>query len=247
MSTVTGGVYKARNEFPAVMADGDLLAIGFMQASLPSLQSEPEERGIKGHDELDVILTFLRLITGSLFRVPNSKIGWQPNHEVALVARDVATPTARADDSHAPPCPRSRRHPSLSRGSAGMSSPGKFFDFASDIKPQLHRLSRPASIPFEFSFVRTYSPGGILVVSRQQSAFRRWCSFDSLLIFTAPQEIPTAPTVLQLGSTPPVLSRVSPGEFGRGLNKATYKTLYAKSIPDNLAFLCMYRGLLAQS
>ncbi|KAM2731084.1 hypothetical protein EV2_034790 [Malus domestica] len=100
-------------------------------------------------------------------------------------------------------CPRSRRHPSLSRGFAACQA-----------------LCRPS---------RVLSPLVFFPISTH---------------FTAPPEIPSAPTVLQLGSFHR-LSRVEPWDLTADL-KSHLQTLYAQSFRITLASSVLPR-LLAQS
>ncbi|KAJ1681015.1 hypothetical protein LUZ63_023754, partial [Rhynchospora breviuscula] len=67
--------------------------------------------------------------------------------------------------------------------------------------------------------------------------FRCWRSFRSSIHLTVPPEIPSAPTVLQLGSFHR-LSRVEPWDLTADL-KSHLQTLYAQSFRINACILCI--------
>ncbi|KAJ3669778.1 hypothetical protein LUZ61_022632 [Rhynchospora tenuis] len=103
--------------------------------------------------------------------------------------------------------------------------------------PSIHRLRLGlvgSLIPFApLAFVSQcqYRPSRVLSLL----AF-----FPISIHLTVPPEIPSAPTVLQLGSFHR-LSRVEPWEFDGGLEKPPTDAL-RPIIPDNACILCFYRG-----
>ncbi|KAL4383235.1 hypothetical protein GQ457_15G018970 [Hibiscus cannabinus] len=109
-------------------------------------------------------------------------------------------------------CPCSRRHPSLSRGYAACQALVKFFALHR-IKPLL--VWAPVN-SFEFHSCKRTPQVGYLTLSAQQSAIVVGVLSD-LYTFHAPLEIPSAPTVLQLGGFHR-LSKVEPWDLMADLN-----------------------------
>ncbi|KAK7322209.1 hypothetical protein VNO80_34936 [Phaseolus coccineus] len=138
---------------------------------------------------------------------------WQLNTRVALVAGLNQHLTARADDSHAPPVSAFPKAPLSFRGFAhvkpwttGVSNPIRSLAFVSQCQ------CRPS---------RVLSPLVFFPISTH---------------FTAPPEIPSAPTVLQLGSFHR-LSRVEPWDLTANLKAPT--DALRPIIPDNACILCL--------
>ncbi|KAL4276178.1 hypothetical protein AHAS_Ahas20G0181200 [Arachis hypogaea] len=168
-------------------------------------------------------------------------------------------------------CPRSRRHPSLSRGFAACQALIRFFALHR-IKPHAPPLVRAPVNSFEFhSCEHTALHGSIraapsihrlrlgllgYLIPFAPLAFVSQCQcrpsrvlsplvfFPISTHFTAPPEIPSAPTVLQLGSFHR-LSRVEPWDLTANL-KSHLQTLYAQSFRITLASSVLL-WLLAQS
>ncbi|KAF1876769.1 hypothetical protein Lal_00044220 [Lupinus albus] len=169
-------------------------------------------------------------------------------------------------------CPRSRRHPSLSRGFAACQALVRFFALHR-IKPHAPPLVRAPSIPLSgilnalatalhgsirttpsihrlrlglLGYLIPFAP--LAFVSQCQCRPSRVLSplvfFPISTHFTAPPEIPSAPTLLQLGSFHR-LSRVEPWDLTANL-KSHLQTLYAQSFRITLASSVLPR-LLAQS
>ena len=157
-------------------------------------------------------------------------------------------------------CPRSRRHPSLSRGFAACQALVRFFALHR-IKPHapplnalattLHGSIRTAPSIHRLrlgllGYLIPFAP--LAFVSQCQCRPSRVLSplvfFPISTHFTAPPEIPSAPTVLQLGSFHR-LSRVEPWDLTADL-KSHLQTLYAQSFRITLASSVLPR-LLAQS
>ncbi|KAL4306189.1 hypothetical protein AHAS_Ahas16G0153400 [Arachis hypogaea] len=168
-------------------------------------------------------------------------------------------------------CPRSRRHPSLSRGFAACQALVRFFALHR-IKPHAPPLVRAPVNSFEFhsceptalhgsiraapsihhlrlgllGYLTPFAP--LAFVSQCQCRPSRVLSplvfFPISTHFTAPPEIPSAPTVLQLGSFHR-LSRVEPWDLTANL-KSHLQTLYVQSFRITLASSVLPR-LLAQS
>ncbi|KAK7378229.1 hypothetical protein VNO80_03667 [Phaseolus coccineus] len=144
--------------------------------------------------------------------------------------------TARADDSHAPPVSAFPKAPLSFKRIRGMSSPGKI-----RTAPSIHRLRLGL-----LGYLIPFAP--LAFVSQCQCRPSRVLSplvfFPISTHFTAPPEIPSAPTVLQLGSFHR-LSRVEPWDLTANL-KSHLQTLYAQSFRITLASSVLPR-LLAQS
>ncbi|RWR98011.1 LOW QUALITY PROTEIN: hypothetical protein CKAN_02749800 [Cinnamomum micranthum f. kanehirae] len=139
-------------------------------------------------------------------------------------------------------CPRSRRHPSLSERIHGMSSPGGILNALATAlhgsirtAPSIHRLRLGL-----LGYLIPFAP--LAFVSQCQCRPSRVLSplvfFPISTHFTAPPEIPSAPTVLQLGSFHR-LSRVEPWDWTADL-KSHLQTPYAQSFQITLAcILCL--------
>ncbi|RZB75352.1 putative leucine-rich repeat receptor-like protein kinase [Glycine soja] len=138
-------------------------------------------------------------------------------------------------------CPCSRRHPSLSRGFAACQALVRFFALHR-IKPHAPPLVRAPVNSFEFhsyerllGYLIPFAP--LAFVSQCQCRPSRVLSplvfFPISTYFTAPPEIPSTPTVLQLGSFHR-LSRVEPWDLTANL-KSHLQTLYAQSFRITLA------------
>ncbi|KAL2243498.1 UNVERIFIED_CONTAM: hypothetical protein Sindi_0467800, partial [Sesamum indicum] len=117
-------------------------------------------------------------------------------------------------------CPRSRRHPSLSRGFAALSSPGGILNALATAlhgsirtAPSIHRLRLGL-----LGYLIPFAP--LAFVSQCQCRPSRVLSplvfFPISTHFTAPPEIPSAPTVLQLeladAYSPDTVIASSPGK-----------------------------------
>ncbi|KAG4944832.1 hypothetical protein JHK82_044027 [Glycine max] len=156
--------------------------------------------------------------------------------------------TARADDSHAPPVSAFPKAPLSFKRIRGMSSPGGILNALATAlhgsirtAPSIHRLRLGL-----LGYLIPFAP--LAFVSQCQCRPSRVLSplvfFPISTHFTAPPEIPSAPTVLQLGSFHR-LSRVEPWDLTANL-KSHLQTLYAQSFRITLASSVLPR-LLAQS
>ncbi|XLS71521.1 hypothetical protein HN51_028386 [Arachis hypogaea] len=156
--------------------------------------------------------------------------------------------TARADDSHAPPVSAFPKAPLSFKRIRGMSSPGGILNALATAlhgsirtAPSIHRLRLGL-----LGYLIPFAP--LAFVSQCQCRPSRVLSplvfFSISTHFTAPPEIPSAPTVLQLGSFHR-LSRVEPWDLTANL-KSHLQTLYAQSFRITLASSVLPR-LLAQS
>ncbi|KAH1114265.1 hypothetical protein J1N35_007643 [Gossypium stocksii] len=156
--------------------------------------------------------------------------------------------TARADDSHAPPVSAFPKAPLSFKRIRGMSSPGGILNALATAlhgsirtAPSIHRLRLGL-----LGYLIPFAP--LAFVSQCQCRPSRVLSplvfFPISTHFTAPPEIPSAPTVLQLGSFHR-LSRVEPWDLTADL-KSHLQTLYAQSFRITLASSVLPR-LLAQS
>ena len=151
--------------------------------------------------------------------------------------------TARADDSHAPPVSAFLKAPLSFKRIRGMSSPGKVLRFAflrtyslgrilNALATALHGLIRTAPSIHRLQlrllgYLILFAP--LAFISQCQCRPSRVLSplvfFPISMHFTAPPTIPSAPTVLQLGSFHR-LSRVEPWDLTVNL-KSHLQTLYA--------------------
>ncbi|KAL8266665.1 hypothetical protein R6Q59_004009 [Mikania micrantha] len=156
--------------------------------------------------------------------------------------------TARADDSHAPPVSAFPKAPLSFKRIRGMSSPGGILNalvtaLHGSIRtaPSIHRLRLGLLgylIPFApLAFVSQCQ-------CRPSSVLSQLVFFPISTHFTVPPEIPSAPTVLQLGSFHR-LSRVEPWDLTADL-KSHLQTLYDQSFRITIASSVLLR-LLAQS
>ncbi|KAL8523994.1 hypothetical protein ACS0TY_013813 [Phlomoides rotata] len=155
---------------------------------------------------------------------------------------------ARADDRHTPPVSAFPKAPLYFKRIRGMSIPGGILNaLATELHgpvrttPSIHRL--------RLGLLRYLIPFAPLAfVSQCQCRPSRVLSplvfFPISTHFTAPPEIPSAPTVLQLGSFHR-LSRVEPWDLTADL-KSHLQTLYAQSFRITFASSVLPR-LLAQT
>ncbi|KAL2225041.1 UNVERIFIED_CONTAM: hypothetical protein Sindi_2973900 [Sesamum indicum] len=170
-------------------------------------------------------------------------------HEGCARLRDLTQHlTARADDSHAPPVSAFPKAPLSFKRIRGMSSPGGILNALATAlhgsirtAPSIHRLRLGL-----LGYLIPFAP--LAFVSQCQCRPSRVLSplvfFPISTHFTAPPEIPSAPTVLQLGSFHR-LSRVEPWDLTADL-KSHLQTLYAQSFRITLASSVLPR-LLAQT
>uniref|UniRef100_A0A6N2ND82 Small ribosomal subunit protein uS7 domain-containing protein n=1 Tax=Salix viminalis TaxID=40686 RepID=A0A6N2ND82_SALVM len=239
--SVTGGVYKARERIHRRMADRRLLAIPASCELQPAIRTEDgflelaHPRGIatlcpghwhKGHDDL----------TSSS---PSS--GLSPAVWLRSLRDLTQHLTARADDSHAPPVSAFPKAPLSFKRIRGMSSPGGILNA---LATALHGSIRTAPVHRLrlglLGYLIPFAP--LAFVSQCQCRPSRVLSplvfFPISTHFTAPPEIPSAPTVLQLGSFHR-LSRVEPWDLTADL-KSHLQTLYAQSFRITLASSAFY-------
>ncbi|KAL5130797.1 hypothetical protein HKD37_12G033796 [Glycine soja] len=145
--------------------------------------------------------------------------------------------TARADDNHAPPVSAFSKAPLSFKRIHGMSSPGGILNaLATSLHgsirtaPSIHRLRLGL-----LGYLIPFAP--LAFVSQCQCRPSRVLSplvfFPISTHFTAPPKIPSAPTVLQLGSFHR-LFRVEPWDLTANL-KRHLQTLYAQSFRITLA------------